>query len=209
MKSAIIFDLDGTIIDSMDEFSDIASAVINKCYGTELSEARKQYFQTSGLPFFEQIEVLHPGDERNAGAAEEYESTKKKTYLSKKAYPDAVDALEYLRSKRIKTVVSSNNFQGLVSDLTDKLGLKFDLVLGWRENFAKGKDHFKFVQEKFACRPDEMIFVGDSLKDSDKARDFGIDFIAKTGTFSRKDFEDYGGKAITIINTLSDLQNIF
>lgn len=207
MKKVCIFDFDGTIVDSMNEFADIASKVLNKYFGTPLKEARRQYFATSGLPFFEQIEILHPKDPKNKKAAEEYESAKKINYLNHKKFDDVDGAISFLKGKSIKTAVSSNNFQNLVDDLAARLGLKFDLTLGWRKNFAKGADHFEFARKNFGCEKSEMIFVGDSLKDADRAKNFGIDFIGKTGTFTRHDFESYD-KNIKVIDSLGELGKI-
>ena len=110
--------------------------------------------------------------------------------------------------KSVKAVVSSNNFQELVDALVEKLGLKFDMVLGWQSvNFAKGPEHFEHARKSFNCDKGDMVFIGDSLKDADRARDYGIDFIAKTGTFSRNEFKKYSSE-IVIIDSLVELNTI-
>jgi phosphoglycolate phosphatase len=204
MKKVCIFDFDGTIIDSMEEFTDIAASVLNKHFGTPLELARGQYIKTSGLPFHDQIEIMHPKDARNTGAVHEYEETKKKTYLSKKPFEDAEETITHLRNSGVKTVISSNNFQQLVDELINKIGIKFDMVLGWRKNFSKGNDHFEHVRKTFNCKPAEMTFIGDSLRDADRAKEYGINFIGKTGTFNAREFEEHCGK-VPIIETLNDL----
>lgn len=206
-KKICIFDFDGTIVDSMNEFADIASKVLNKHFGTPLEKARREYFETSGLPFFEQVELLHPKDIKNSLAAEEYENTKKLTYLEHKKFDDVEAGLKMLKEKGIKTVVSSNNFQELVDALVNKLGLKFDMVLGWRPNFAKGADHFEHARTTFYAQKAEMVFIGDSIKDAQRASSYGIDFIARTGTFDEKELlENCPGTYV--IGSLLDLKNV-
>lgn len=207
-KKVVIFDFDGTIIDSMNAFADIASGVLNQFFDTPPDVARKQYIETSGLPFFEQVELLHPKDPKNKSASDAYETIKKQGYLSHKAFDDVPDIMRILNAKHAKTVVSSNNFQELVDALVGKLGLEFDLVLGWQnKHFAKGHAHFEHTQKKLNCKHAEMLFVGDSLKDADRAREYGINFVAKAGTFSRNDFEKYD-KNIVVIDSLRDLVGI-
>ncbi|MBT3181287.1 MAG: HAD hydrolase-like protein [Deltaproteobacteria bacterium] len=204
---AIIFDFDGTIVDSMEAFADIASEVIPKHYGTSKEEARKLYIKTSGLPFFQQLEQIFPDHPANATAAEEYENTKKKDYLDKPAFDDVLSAIEELKKHGIKTIVSSNNFQELVDTHVDKIGVQFDMVLGFKENFAKGEDHFAHIEDALKIRRDEMIFVGDSIKDGERAKTSGISFIGREGTFDASDFKREFPE-VTTISTLSELKNI-
>jgi phosphoglycolate phosphatase-like HAD superfamily hydrolase len=63
------------------------------------------------------------------------------------------------------------------------------LVLGYRPGFSKGKDHFEAVLRYFGVSPKEVLFVGDSLHDAQKAQGFGFDFIGRAGTFSRERFQ--------------------
>jgi len=118
----------------------------------------------AGLPFFEQLEVIFPGDSRNEVAADEYETTKKRSYLTKKPFKDVQKTMQNLKARGIKAIISSNNFQELVDNLVNRIGIKFDMVLGWRKNFSKGHDHFSHVRKRLGCKMDEMIFIGDSLK---------------------------------------------
>ncbi len=50
--------------------------------------------------------------------------------------------------------------------------LDFDIVLGFREGFEKGKAHFDYVKDKFGLDKEDMTFVGDSLKDAEKAYNY-------------------------------------
>ena len=60
----LVFDLDGTLIDTMGDYADKAAALIRDHYGTPKDEARRRYFETSGVPFEQQLEQIFPGDDR-------------------------------------------------------------------------------------------------------------------------------------------------
>jgi phosphoglycolate phosphatase len=199
-----IFDFDGTIVDSMEEFADIASRVMPKYFPIAAEDARRAYLETSGIPFFQQLEQLFPGNDANARAADEFERTKLETYLEKKPFEDAGKTIQELRSKGAKAVVSSNNFQNLVDELTEKLGIEFDMVLGFKPGFAKGKDHFAHIERLLGAKRADMTFVGDSLRDGERAADYGIRFVAKEGIFPSEDFLKNFPDA-KVISNLSEL----
>ena len=203
-KKVLVFDFDGTIVDSMGTFAKIASHVMPKYYDIDYAKAHRLYLTTSGIPFFQQLEVIFPGNPMNTKAAHEYETIKKESYFEQRVFEDAAPAIKALRQKNIKAVVSSNNFQDLVDRFVKKIGIEFDMVLGYRNNFAKGADHFKHIIKEIKCRPEEMTFVGDSLKDGERAGDFGIDFIAKEGIFTKEEFENHLPQ-VKVIKSLTEL----
>ncbi len=189
-KKVVVFDFDGTIVDSMDSFADIAADVMPNHYPVSRETARKMYLETSGIPFFEQLEQLFPDNKANAIAANEFEERKKLDYAAKRPFEDVKSAIEVLKNSGVKTVVSSNNFQDLVDMLAKRIDLEFDMVLGFKPGFAKGNDHFRHIEKTFGVDKDEMIFVGDSIKDAERAKNFGIDFVGRTGIFTETDFTE-------------------
>lgn len=207
-KKLIIFDFDGTLVDSMGVFADIAAKVMNQAYGTPVTEARRQYIETSGLPFFQQLRQLHPEDVRNRATAELFEKEKAIGYFDQKPYPDAGPTISRLREKGILTAVSSNNFQELVDEFIDRHRLDLDFALGFKtESFCKGAPHFAHLQDETGLEKENMLFVGDSLKDAERAADSNIEFIGKTGLFSENEFKNHFPET-TVINRLSDLIEI-
>lgn len=207
-KKTIVFDFDGTIVDSMEAFADIAAKVMPKRHCVDEDTARKLYMETSGIPFFQQLEQIFPNDDANRETAEEFERIKLESYFDKPAFEDAPDVVRHLRSLGIKAVVSSNNFQELVDRLTDKLGIEFDMVLGYKPGFAKGSDHFSHIEKELGVKRDDMIFVGDSIKDGERAKGFGIEFIAKEGIFPGEEFKNKFPGA-RVISNLTELKEIF
>ena len=187
-KKVVVFDFDGTIVDSMDSFADIAAEVMPSQYGIDKETARRMYLETSGIPFFEQLEQLFPNHRSNEAVAKNFEDKKKLDYITKKPFEDAKAAIDSLNNLGLKTVVSSNNFQDLVDLLAGSLDIDFDMVLGFKPGFAKGNEHFKHIKNAFGVKRDEMLFVGDSIKDGERAEGFGIDFVGREGIFSEEDF---------------------
>jgi phosphoglycolate phosphatase-like HAD superfamily hydrolase len=198
---AYLFDFDGTLIDTMDGYANIAGTVINR-YHPEVSfdEARRRYLETSGVPFFQQLEILFPGNTTNAEKARIFEETKKEGFFSERFSDDVRYTINTLRERGFIAGVSSNNFQDLIDRFVERESLEFDVVLGYRNGFEKGKTHFDYVMRKFSLKEDELTFVGDSLKDAERAIGSNIHFIGLCGTFRKRDFHEIDDTIITISN---------
>lgn len=206
-KKAFIFDFDGTLVDSMQNFADIAARAMSKRLKIDQNTARRLYIETSGLPFHEQLEVLFPGNLANKETAAEFEKAKLEGYFDEPLFDDAKETIAHLRHLGAKAIVSSNNFQHLVERYVGNTGVSFDMVLGFKDGFSKGRDHFAHVEKSFGIVRQEMAFVGDSIKDGERAKEFGIEFIAKEGTFTKKEFMD-AFPGTRVIKNLSELKEI-
>lgn len=207
-KKVICFDFDGTLVDSMERLTRIAEEVMSTFFEISQQEARRLYTETSGLPFPQQLESLYPKESKKRGlAAALFEEKKRANYMEEPAYPDTHSTLDYLRNKKYRIVISSNSEQDLVTRLVEKLDLKPDLAFGFQPPMEKGRPHFQKMMQRFQVSESDLVFVGDSLKDGDRAQENGIDFIGKTGTFLREDFEKrFPGTQV--IATLAELKKI-
>ena len=208
-KKIICFDFDGTLVNSMGRLTDIAERVLSHFFALDPRVARRLYTETSGLPFPQQLEVLYPeAVEKRALAAAAFEKEKRAGYMEEPLYPDTLETLALLRSKNYHIVISSNSEQDLVTKLVTKLALRPDLALGFDLPMEKGRPHFQRILQHLGGTETDLVFIGDSIKDGERALENGVDFIGKTGTFSRNDFTRHFPKA-PVITTLAELENIF
>lgn len=206
-KKIIIFDLDGTLLDSMNIFSDIASYLISWKYEVSRDDARKKYLETSGIPFFQQLEILFPGNRDNSEIAKMFEE--RKVAATDHLVMDSAqqEAISRIQRSGIKIAVSSNNFQENVDRFAKFSNLEFSYVLGYKDGFSKGVDHFKHIIKLESLKPEDVLFVGDSLSDMRKSMENNIDFVGRIGTFSEDDFEMVN-KNIFTIYSFEELESV-
>lgn len=194
----LVFDLDGTLVDSMTHFTDVAADVMKRFFGVDAEEARRMYRDTSGLPFEFQLKRLFGADVRIDEASKAFESEKITTYGDSRFYDDVRPALQKLRQNGYLLAVSSNNHEAnVVEKLSKHLDL-FDRILGYHPGFLKGRDHFLKLQSEFELDADQMLFIGDSLHDCRTAKDNDLKFVARLGTFSAQDFAEISFPKIAV-----------
>lgn len=202
----IAFDLDGTLIDTMGCFADIAGKLLNEYFGWRVEYGRQRYLETSGIPFFQQLEVLLPQHRKNKEVASLFEKQKIASFMSEKISEKTVETLHRLKDLEIKTAISSNNYDPLVKEFVHRENVPVDLALGFKTDFFKGQPHFVHLQNYFKTSADRTVFIGDSLKDGQLAAQNNVKFIAKIGTFSENDFRT--ARLSTQVGSIYDIHEI-
>ena len=210
----IMFDLDGTLIDTMGGFADVAAAVMTERHGLDPVVARRRYLETSGIPFRQQLELIVPGDPRNDSASDTFEQRKRGCADAANLDARTLAALERLRDQGLALVVSSNSAQYFVDEFAARQAFRFDSVLGFVDGvagepaFAKGQPHVERTCRELGTTPARILFCGDSLKDGELARDAALGgFVGRLGTFTADDFRrfDPACTAVADIHALADL----
>ncbi len=205
--NAVIFDFDGTIANTMPFLSDLAVGLLTKNYEISGAEARRRYLETTGMDFGSQIEEIFPEDPRNGAVAAAMESGKKGRMLQHPLFDEVVPVLRFFEERSVKRFVCSSTQETIVRQYTKDVGIDdlLDGCFGYRPGFSKGQQ-IEFILRHYGLRPDEVIFVGDSLMDYEFVRDKGIRFIALRRLFEEHDFRDRG---LFSVRDLTELASVW
>jgi len=108
----VIFDLDGTLVDTMDCYADYSAILIQDNYGVDFASARSFYLETSGFPFCQQLELIFPDHHLNYNVANQFEAWKKGILMTNHQLRyGAAKAIFDLIENGFKVCLSSNNIQ--------------------------------------------------------------------------------------------------
>jgi phosphoglycolate phosphatase-like HAD superfamily hydrolase len=201
-----VFDFDGTIANTMPFLSRLAVELITEAYSIKKKEALKKYRETTGLRFACQLEVMFPNHPKNRKVAEIFEQRKRKGIFKFPLFADVISTFTFLKSCGIKRFICSSTDEELVSEYCKMNGLwdLVDGVFGYRVGFEKFTQ-LAFLVDHYGLNPREMLFIGDSLKDYEFAKEKRMEFVGITGMFSKEEFQKKGAKAIDALSELRRL----
>jgi pyrophosphatase PpaX len=174
MTKAILFDFDGTLLDSV---PDILCAAEHAAFVVGIPFDPDQMRGLIGLPLADEARVL-AGDR-----GEEWQEAYRGVYtsLEPKLFPGTVEMLERLQDRGYKlAVVTSKRRQSALRQLTET-GIEglFDAVISC-EDVERPKpepDCVLKALDVLGVQPDEAVFVGDSLFDAAAARGAGVTMV--------------------------------
>lgn len=208
LYSAVIFDFDGTLADSMPFLQTIGVEIMTKHFGVSEEDATERYVSTTGLPYEHQIKMNFPDDLRNEAAIEEFEQLKIDRIYEQELFPDAESTVRELLEKGFPVFVSSSTFQPTIEEYFKRKGILdlFKEIVGYRPGFEKGADHFKHISSAHNIPIADMVFVGDSLKDYERSKGY-CEFIAVLRMFDIQSFSKAGhrGQAISYLAKLPEI----
>ncbi len=185
---AVVFDLDGTVADTMPFLTDLAVDVIGR-YGLTANETRRRYLETVGLDFAGQLEELFPGDQANPVVAAEFETRKQQGFALCQVFPDLSPTLTFLQQAGVRRFLSSSTTRELVASYLIAHGIDnaFDDFTGFEPGYPKNRQ-VELLIRRHGLAPDRVLFVGDSPRDADLLRCVGVRFVGIERLFARDDF---------------------
>lgn len=215
MKKIIIFDVDGTLIDSMPAYTEIFSNVLYDKYGIDKTFSRKIYIETTGANLPEQFAMVLEEQRKDITGTItdnlQKEFWKRYNNYIVELFPDTIETVSILKKKGYEMAASSNTRQEILDKKFKETGLNefINPVLGYEKGRpTKGRGHYSVIRETLEIKEGDILYaVGDSASDMKDGKEQGAVCIGKIGTISKDDLINAG--AVNIIECLRELLDFF
>ena len=214
MKKLVIFDLDGTLINSIEDLGQAANYALSKNGFPTHSLASYPFFVGNGVRNL--IRKALPEENRNDTTIDSLLKDFKEYYDdhnvdSTKPYDGIMELLKQLQEQGVKLAVASNKYQKATEKIVSQLfpDIKFVSVQGQQDGVnVKPDPSIVFNILGVALVPKaEVLYVGDSGVDMETARRACVDSVGVTWGFrSEKELNEY--HADRIVHRASDIFDI-
>lgn len=209
---AIIFDLDGTILDTLDDLMLSVNYALNSYNLPIRTKEEIRSFVGNGIQKL--IERAVPNDTQNS-IIDKVFATFKEYYAvhcadNTKPYADILNLLDTLKNKGYLLAVVSNKADFAVQTLCNTYFNKtFDYVVGAKDNIAKkpAPDSVNEVIKHFNLTATDCVYIGDSEVDIATAINANTDCISVSWGFRDSDFLKQS-KAQIIIHSPLDILDL-
>ena len=164
----VIFDLDGTLVNSLEDIADAMNSVLQELNYPTHGYEDYQYFIGSGLRNLvsKSLPATH-NDEKHIDSCYHLmiEKYSENCTLKTEPYEGIIDLLDHLISHNIKLSVFSNKSDELTKEITTALFPNyFNPIVGLTTESLKKPNPFKAIEisKNLGLKPEEIIFIGDS-----------------------------------------------
>ena len=200
---AVIFDMDGTILDTLDDLTDSVNHSLN-CYGFP-TRSREEIRSFLGNGMVRLIHLSVPDntpEEKEALVLEEHKRYYPMHSADKtRPYDGIPELIRALKAKGIKTAVVSNKRDENVKALTERYfsGL-FDVSVGARDGVPRkpAKDLVEIALKELNVEKLNAVYIGDSDVDVETAKNSGLDMITVLWGFRDRDVLEKCGVSLFV-----------
>lgn len=182
MYKGMIFDLDGTLADTVESIAVAGNKALKACGLKEQPIESYKYFAGDGADTLIYRALAAAGDKEGScfeKAYEEYKLFFQKDCTYKVVPFDGIrEMLREVKERGIKIAVVSNKPHERTLEVVDKLFGKdfFDMVVGQREGIAKKPDPAGALEAAgaFGLKPEECMYIGDTNVDMETGHRAGM-----------------------------------
>jgi len=212
---AVIFDLDGTLLDTLEDLADSTNAALERLGFSPHPTDSYRYFVGEGRDVLAE-RALPPAGRNQANVTavataitEEY----RRRWAGKTApYPEIPSTLDKLQELGLRMAVLSNKPHDFVKLTVDRFLSRwsFDVVLGHKPEMPRKPDPAGalHIAELFGMAPARFVYVGDTNVDMFTANSAGMFAVGALWGFRNEDeLQDSGAKVV--IEKPADLLDIF
>ena len=212
MYKTAIFDLDGTLLDTLADLTNAVNYALAKHGLPERTAKEIRSFLGNGMVRL--IELSANGAANTQEILAEFKSYYAVHSADEtKPYKGIMEVLDALKQRGVKTAILSNKGDFAVQTLTKEyFGDLIDEAQG--ENEAQGvkrkpsPDGVYAIMERLSAKAEETVFIGDSEVDIRTAENAGVDCLAVTWGFrDKQELIENGGK--TLVATPKELLQFF
>ena len=205
MKKAVIFDLDGTLADTIASITYCGNLALSRFGLSSFGEEDYKHFVGDGAAMLIRRALLAAGDERLEHFDEVYEAYleifAKDCMYQVKPYEGICALLEELKRLSVRIAVLSNKPDADSRRVVDELFGKeyFDFVQGQREDIPRKPDPAGVyrIMEAFGLPAGDFLYVGDSGVDMKTGRAAGIFTVGVLWGFrDREELVENGADAV-------------
>jgi len=196
----IVFDLDGTLVDSRRDIADAANALLESCGAARLPEDRIGRMVGDGAATLVARAFEASGIELPRDALDRYLVLYEQRWVANtKPYPGMIDTLEALMPRARLAVLTNKPRRATLAILGDLDLARFfpdQLVVGGDGPFPRKPDPagLRSLQDKTSCNGTSTLFVGDSVIDFRTARAAHTPICVARYGFGFSTFESSAGE---------------
>ena len=190
MKKLVIFDLDGTLLDTIADLAESANYALKQLgYPTHDVETIRTFVGNGINKLLERALPSHEQTEENVIRMRSHFVPYYDVHNAdlSNPYPGIVSLLEDLQAKGIQIAVASNKYQEATVKLVKQYfpDIDFIEILGQREGInVKPDPTIVFdIQQKADVSKEDILYVGDSGVDMQTAINAGVDAVGVTWGF--------------------------
>ncbi len=207
--NSVIFDLDGTLIDTFDLHYRFWAMAIRKA-GKELSKS--QFIENYGKSHDDLVKDVIPNiDENEIKNISDYE---KKLIIENKEqiklFPEVKEVMKYLENNNIKCCIASSNPSIVSKKILEKTGIiDYFKVISGAEEVTRGKPHPDLVVltlKKANIQASNSLMVGDTAHDILAGKAAGLETVLIFRSEEQK--EALESKPDFIISNLKELVSL-